>query len=217
MLFIQRFVRITRVARFSFVGGGLAVALLTQSSANSAFAQITPNPGEIVAAHNKWRAEVGAPPLRWSAEVAASAAQWAERLQGRGCDAAHSPQDQRPGMGENLFWASANMGSEGNSLQDIPSAQVVESWGSEKQWYDATANSCRAPANESCGHYTQVVWSKTEEVGCAAVVCADKAQVWVCQYKPAGNFNGERPFGGPQAASDSTPTGPTISSGDDEE
>jgi pathogenesis-related protein 1 len=45
-----------------------------------------------------------------------------------------------------------------------------------------------------CGHYTQVVWKDSKEVGCAAYQCDDKSQVWVCQYKPAGNYVDQKPF-----------------------
>jgi len=31
-------------------------------------------------------------------------------------------------------------------------------------------------------------------VGCAAYQCSDKSQVWICQYHPAGNIVGRKPF-----------------------
>jgi pathogenesis-related protein 1 len=177
------------VARCSFWTLGLSL-LLMPGLTHSVLAQ-TPDPAEIVAAHNKWRAEVAAPAIAWSPEVAASAARWAQELQGRACAVDHSSQDQRPGMGENLYWGSALMGSGGDSVADTSSTAVVDSWGSEKEFYDVSSNSCR---NGVCGHYTQVVWARTREVGCAAVACADKSQIWVCQYRPGGNVMGERPF-----------------------
>ncbi len=43
------------------------------------------------------------------------------------------------------------------------------------------------------GHYTQMVWSDTTDVGCAVGDCG----MWrtVCWYGPAGNYLGEAPYG----------------------
>jgi len=157
------------------------------------------DPDATLAAHNKWRSEVGVAGLRWSEVLQQQADKWAAELEAtNACRMKHS------GSGENLYWAgplkAANaVDSEGNwiwqnSLQAISEANMVDSWGSEKQWYDYATNSCNAPVGESCGHYTQVVWRDTQEVGCAKAVCDDFSQVWVCNYKPAGNVTGEKPY-----------------------
>ena len=44
-----------------------------------------------------------------------------------------------------------------------------------------------------CGHYTQVVWRKSLRVGCGMATCG-ATEVWVCNYDPAGNWDGERPY-----------------------
>ena len=149
---------------------------------------VTPDPAMVVAAHNKWRGEVGAPALAWSDDLAAGAAQWTEQLKQKGCALEHSSS----GEGENLYWASPIFGTGGLRVQTVSSSDVVDSWGQEKQAYDPGANACRS--GQVCGHYTQVVWSKSTQVGCAAAVCTDRSQVWVCRYRPAGNMMGERPF-----------------------
>jgi len=149
---------------------------------------VTPDPALLVSTHNKWRAAVGAPAVAWSDDVAAGAAQWAAQLQQKGCALEHSAS----GDGENLYWASPIFGTGGLRVQTVSSSDVVDSWGQEKQAYDPGANTCRA--GQVCGHYTQVVWAKTTQVGCAAVVCTDRSQAWVCRYRPAGNMMGERPF-----------------------
>ncbi len=77
---------------------------------------------------------------------------------------------------------------------DVKAADAVDSWASEVPWYDYASNSCNAPAGKSCGHYTQVVWAKSTEVGCGVAICDDKGQVWVCNYKPAGNYSGQKPY-----------------------
>lgn len=54
-----------------------------------------------------------------------------------------------------------------------------------------------------CGHYTQMVWADTHKLGCAVHVCAqmdgldwpEPANFLVCNYFPAGNYEGVRPYG----------------------
>ena len=52
-----------------------------------------------------------------------------------------------------------------------------------------------------CGHYTQVVWRETTEVGCAFRVCSGDGpfgdrdwEIWVCRYAPGGNVAGRPPY-----------------------
>ena len=93
--------------------------------------------------------------------------------------------------GENLFKAGPQFlfDFEGNItrlVQDIDGADVTDGWGSEKQDYSLPTNSCAPGA--VCGHYTQVVWGDTQQLGCGSALCANNAQLWVCRYRPAGNF-----------------------------
>jgi pathogenesis-related protein 1 len=147
----------------------------------------------IVAAHNKWRAQVGVGALSYSPELAVSAQAWADNLkQTNQCRMRHSsPEGQ---YGENLYWASAMVWSDGRrELQKVPSAKPVDSWGSEKRDYNHAKNSCTP--GKMCGHYTQMVWRTSTKVGCAMAVCGDsQEQVWVCQYQPAGNVEGRKPY-----------------------
>jgi hypothetical protein len=48
------------------------------------------------------------------------------------------------------------------------------------------------------GHFTQIVWKQTKEVGCYTYTCPDLANTGaknspftVCNYLPAGNYAGE--------------------------
>lgn len=152
------------------------------------------DPAAFVTAHNKWRAEMGVnEKLSYSTELEASAQTWANQLKhGNKCKMRHSASEGN--YGENLYWASALNWSDGRKeLQKVTPKQVVDSWGSEKADYNYEKNSCAA--GKMCGHYTQVVWRSTQKVGCAVAVCEDtRQQVWVCQYKPAGNWVGSKPY-----------------------
>jgi hypothetical protein len=147
--------------------------------------------------HNSVRARLGLKPLYWSNKLARYAQQWANhQANTQNCYMQHRPHHNGPFKqiyGENLFWASPKRWSDGKvELQQISIGEVIKSWADEDVDYDYNSNSCRAGAQ--CGHYTQIVWRETQKVGCAIAVCPDKSQLWVCNYDPAGNYIGERPY-----------------------
>lgn len=133
-------------------------------------------------AHNQVRKRVGVAPLQWSNELAAYATQWANHLKQRNCALDHRPLRGQFAQkyGENLFLISGAHAS---------ASEVVEAWASEAADYNYKKNSCKG----MCGHYTQVVWRDTQEVGCALATCGS-TEVWVCNYNPPGNFMGKRPY-----------------------
>lgn len=145
----------------------------------------------VVNTHNQWRSAVNVPAIKWSNSVASTAQAWVNSLKvNQGCHLAHS---NTAGLGENLYWASAISYSNGTTApQAITPAQVVNTWGNEKSNYNYNTNTCAT--GTSCGHYTQVVWKNTTEVGCGKAVCADNSQVWACLYAPAGNYSGQKPY-----------------------
>lgn len=139
---------------------------------------------EIVRAHNAWRGRAGVLPLRWAADLAARAQARAGYLAAHGCVIEHGllPDD----VGENLYWAGP-LRAEGrkDQLSGLPAAQVVDAWGAESTDYDPAHGTCAW--KRQCGHYTQIVWAATQEVGCGMSVCPTLGQVWVCNYRPGGN------------------------------
>ena len=126
--------------------------------------------------HNVVRARVGMAPLAWSDRLAARSQDWANTLLTRK-QFVHRPHST---YGENLFEIQGATAS---------SAEVVNSWASESRSYDYSSNRCRGV----CGHYTQLVWGDTKEVGCA-VARGGGREVWVCNYDPPGNWAGRRPY-----------------------
>lgn len=85
--------------------------------------------------------------------------------------------------GANQFWASG---------QAVTPRMVVDSWVGEKKYYNHTDNSCLP--DHMCGVYTQVVWKKSLQLGCAQASCADSSSLTICSYDPPGNVIGESPY-----------------------
>ena len=146
---------------------------------------------QMLAAHNAARQAVGVPDLTWSTELADYAQAWAQQLIGEGGNLRHrSSAEQTLGnLGENISGSQAS--SAGGAMQHP--ARAVAGWVAEQADYDYASNRC-APG-KVCGHYTQVVWRETSEVGCGVARNADATrEVWVCNYAPAGNYVGDRPY-----------------------
>ncbi len=148
----------------------------------------------MVAAHDEARARDGVAGVVWSDELARHAQEWADRLRdNRACGLEHRPIQGAFARkyGENLYRAGALRWSTGKTEPvSVSPAQVVEEWISEKQYYDYANNRCSGV----CGHYTQVVWAASTNIGCARAVCPDDSQIWVCNYDPPGNYRGRRPY-----------------------
>jgi pathogenesis-related protein 1 len=135
---------------------------------------------DMLAAHNQVRERAEVPPLIWSDRLATVAQDWASHLLQQG-QFYHRP---HPVYGENLLEINYS-----NPVSRALPAQVVAIWAGEAKNYSYSSNTCRG----MCGHYTQIVWSSTREVGCAVAHDATR-EVWVCNYNPPGNWVGERPY-----------------------
>jgi pathogenesis-related protein 1 len=135
---------------------------------------------EMLAAHNAVRGNVGVAPLTWSGRLADLAQDWANTLLERD-QLVHRSQSK---VGENLFDVKGNDAH-------ASATEVVQAWASESYGYLYKQNQCVAGA--VCGHYNQLVWRTTKQVGCAAAKNHTR-EVWVCNYDPPGNLVGSRPY-----------------------
>nr|XP_022295809.1 pathogenesis-related protein PRB1-3-like [Crassostrea virginica] len=88
--------------------------------------------------------------------------------------------------------ASENMFFSSGTTIDLWAA--IYAWEKEKWDYDYDTDTCKE--GKVCGHYTQVVWASSVEVGCGASnQCGGTYKTHiVCQYSPSGNYVGIRPY-----------------------
>ncbi len=131
---------------------------------------------EILAAHDAYRKQHHAPPLEWSDKAAAAAQKWVNKLA-----AEHVlKHGEHEGMGQNVAMSSSTLGC------DLSGQQVTEMWYSEVKKYDFS----NPKFASGTGHFTQVVWKSTTQVGAAKAIVGNSCFV-VANYIPPGNFVGE--------------------------
>ena len=142
----------------------------------------------ILNIHNQERAQVQVPALTWSNNLASDAQEYADYLVSLGL----GPEDIPPhtddnSQGENLAWGPPD----GYTLDGS-----VQMWANEKSNFQAGHIMSASDFNEGVpmiGHYTQMVWSSTTEIGCGQANNADVIYL-VCRYTPPGNMYGETPY-----------------------
>nr|XP_033774539.1 peptidase inhibitor 16-like [Geotrypetes seraphini] len=101
--------------------------------------------------------------------------------------------DHNPNLGntgENLYMTSSNT---------LSMADAMNSWHKERIDYDFATMACTE--KKMCGHYTQVVWADSMKIGCGEQFCEkvkksdrQKQFILVCNYAPAGNYRGQKPY-----------------------
>lgn len=139
----------------------------------------------VLASQNLERESLGISPLAWDERLASSAQDWADYLARTG-RFEHSNDDPVHPEGENL-WA-------GTKGYYTPEA-MTGAWIAEKKHFIAGVfpHNSNTGQVEDVGHYTQLVWRSSKQVGCAIAQSASE-DLLVCRYSDAGNWVGERPF-----------------------
>jgi uncharacterized protein YkwD len=139
----------------------------------------------VLAAHNRERLSMGIAPLRWNPALAESAQVWANHLAATD-SFEHAAERSTDPQGENL-WA----GTKGYYTLEAR----VAAWIREKRYFKQGVFPQNSTTGniEDVGHYTQLMWRDTHEVGCAQASGA-REDVLVCRYRNAGNYIGEKVF-----------------------
>ena len=164
------------------LGAGFAVAVAAAIFCSQT-ARAAPAPGfaeRLLIAHNQERDRVGVARLAWSARLAAQAQAWADEL--AQTNRFEHAQD-RGDAGENLWMGTA---------QRYSAEQMIGGFVEEVRYFRPGRFPEVSTTGEwrDVGHYTQVIWAETREVGCAVARGAGN-DVLVCRYLPAGNVRGE--------------------------
>jgi len=125
---------------------------------------------KLLALHNAHRADHHAPALTWSDTLSQQGQAWAEM-----CKIKHSTL----GHGENIYVTSGR----------FDGAQATTAWYQEILQYDFGSPGF----SSGTGHFTQVVWKGTTEIGCGVAYCSNMKNfgagyLAVCEYSPPGNY-----------------------------
>ncbi|WAR24865.1 PI16-like protein [Mya arenaria] len=124
--------------------------------------------------------------LKWDDGLQRKAEMWSEN-----CYFDH----QRDGLGENLAFVVTG----GPDMQDLDI--IVHSC---RGWWNEVYNWTWSTACVRACHYTQMIWGKTERLGCSLSKCPqmqvdtgknmDDIDFFVCFYDPPGNSIGKYPY-----------------------
>ncbi|KAG5678130.1 hypothetical protein PVAND_007829 [Polypedilum vanderplanki] len=133
---------------------------------------------ECLRAHNEYRARHGVPPLKLNKRLCKHAEEWAKILASRGV-LMHRNNSQ---YGENIFclWSS------NGSTNFTTGQEVVDSWYAEISQHVFH----REPTTLKSGHFCQVVWKESRELGVGMAKNRNGEIFVVVNYDPPGNFIG---------------------------
>lgn len=127
----------------------------------------------VLQAHNELRCFHNVPHLKWSPALSRDAQAWAEKLSRNG-ELRHASKEERNFKGENICRMS----------NDYDVADAVKIWYSEIKSYKYDSPGF----SRDTGHFTQIVWRDTTEVGVGTSKSLDGRLTYVvARYNPPGN------------------------------
>ncbi|XP_071455848.1 uncharacterized protein [Hetaerina americana] len=133
--------------------------------------------------HNAFRHRHAAPPLSISTQLCSHAQSWANHL--AHTNSFHYKEGERS-LGQNLFCRNTH------TLQsDVAGQEVASHWYSAVRQYDYLKEPDILHANVNAGHFTQMVWVGSKELGLGKARSRSGKVVVVANYRPAGNISGQ--------------------------
>jgi uncharacterized protein YkwD len=181
---------------------GTALTLILTAITPSQLAGISSNPvlgqtsldlatfrNSALSKHNSYRATHHSPNMTFSDSVNNTAQTWAQYLATNKVFQ-HSSSSQRNNAGENLYVSYTTTSTAASTLADA----------ALKKWYNEVSayNYANPGYSSQTGHFTQVVWKSSTQLGCGAAQGTKtingnnyNAFYVVCHYAPAGNVQGQ--------------------------
>lgn len=133
---------------------------------------------------NQYRKIHGVAPLKTNGDLTKIAQSWAENLAQRNVLCHSKASYKGDPLGENCFMMSSSDG------RPVSANQAVESWYSEIKDYNFYSHS--GSGSGVTGHFTQLVWKSSRELGVGKAVTRDgKTTMVVANFYPAGNYVGQ--------------------------
>jgi hypothetical protein len=176
------------------LGCGGDTPQIENTASSRAIGTITDTQKDVITAHNEKRDIYFADsPLTYSIDLENAARVYANTLANNGKFEHDTQNNHAKNYGENLYASSEN--------RPLSIYDAMPHWfDKEELHYHYDDGSC--DAQFACGHYTQVIWQDTTEVGCAMAQYKrgnfKNGFVYVCKYYKAGNssLNGkqEKPY-----------------------
>jgi len=203
--------------------GSFAATVNAQESSNTGTEHIGvvsgANQQSVLDIHNRERTAVGQPDLVWSDSLANDALGYLHKMVAENQGRVWSP----PGSARLIRHDPAIPSTQGENLgyfvrassPDLPKApsleRIVGSWVAEKNNIPSGFTGAFPPGyilDPEIGHYTQMVWGNTKEVGCAAAIVRGMTignpggeipavgSYLICRYSPPGNYENQLPYPG---------------------
>ncbi|XP_062619261.1 Golgi-associated plant pathogenesis-related protein 1-like isoform X2 [Saccostrea cucullata] len=136
---------------------------------------------EVIRSHNEYRKKHSVQPLTHASDLSTQAQRWAEVLAQTNTFKHSNASLKGERLGENIAmkWSS-------NPQDSYPGQEVTDQWYSEIKFF----NFGTEPRNLSAGHFTQVIWRGSREIGVGRACSKDGKIIVVANYRPAGNVVG---------------------------
>merc|ERR1719278_887887 len=144
--------------------------------------------------------------LVWSAELEAVAQRWADQCT-FGHDSERSKLDGTY-VGQNAYYSGSSQKKD-EATVNMGTVSAVDSWYNEVESPGFSINDIDPFVfSYGAGHYTQVVWADTEELGCGMVYYEEAPwykTLVICNYAKGGNWQGGSMYVAGTACSDCPP------------
>jgi len=159
---------------------------------------------EIVAQHNRLRNEVAGGQtnqspaanmrvMQWDSELASIAQRWADQCKfDHDCSNCRNVGPGRAGsVGQSIGMSFHSQEGEPYNWESI-----INSWFNEIEMFPTNETSAieRYEFDFNTGHYTQLVWARSDRVGCGVITYTSEdfeRKLYVCNYGESGNFLNE--------------------------